>query len=78
VTGKLEYPTLRQTDKVVLCDVDRDMIREMEAEIRKIVESDTCPPLVRKGVCRNCSYFDFCFAEELEVTDSLDKKGEND
>ncbi|HOI27217.1 MAG: CRISPR-associated protein Cas4 [Paludibacteraceae bacterium] len=78
VTGKLEYPTLRQTDEVVLCDVDRDMIREIEAEIRKIVESDTCPPLVRKGVCRNCSYFDFCFAEELEVTDSLDKKGEND
>jgi CRISPR-associated exonuclease Cas4 len=67
VTGVLEYPTLRKTEKVILSDVDRDMIREMESDIQQIIESDECPPLERKGICRNCSYFEFCNTREEDV-----------
>lgn len=67
VRGILEYPVLRKTNEVVLSDVDRDRIREMIVDIERITKQDECPPLAKKGICRNCSYFDFCYAEELSM-----------
>ena len=64
VTGVLEYPTLRKTQEVMLSDVDRERIKEMEADIQLIISDDNCPPLQKKGICRNCSYFDFCYSGE--------------
>ena len=64
VTGVLEYPTLRKTQEVMLSDVDRERIKEMEADIQQIISDDNCPPLQKKGICRNCSYFDFCYSGE--------------
>lgn len=66
VTGMLEYPTLRKREMVVLNDSDRDKIAEMEKSIQEIVESEICPSLQKKGICRNCSYFDFCYSGEEE------------
>ena len=63
-TGLLEYPTIRQTIPVVLTDGDRDMIKEMEKEIKKIIESDDCPTIEKKRICKSCSYYDFCFTTE--------------
>ena len=67
VTGILEYPTLRKTEQIVLSDVDRNMIREMEADIQRVIEDDECPPLERKGICKNCSYFEFCYSNENDI-----------
>ena len=64
VTGVLEYPALRQTQEVMLSDVDRVRIKEIETEIQQIVSADDCPSLQKKGICRNCSYFDFCYSGE--------------
>lgn len=66
VTGVLEYPVLRKKDTVLLSDVDRDMIHQMEEEIVRIIDSDICPPLEKKRICKNCSYFDFCYCGEEE------------
>ena len=66
VTGVLEYPTLRKTQEVVLSDVDRERIQEMEVDIQRIISDDDCPPLQKRGICRNCSYFDFCYSGEEE------------
>ena len=66
VSGVLEYPTLRRTKEVVLSDVDREHIQEMENDIQRIISTDDCPPLQKKGICRNCSYFDFCYSGEEE------------
>lgn len=63
-TGLLEYPTIRQTIPVVLTDGDRDMIKEMEKEIKNIIESDNCPSIEKKRICKSCSYYDFCFTTE--------------
>jgi CRISPR-associated exonuclease Cas4 len=65
VTGILEYPTLRQTEKVVLTDSDRKQIVEMEKEIETIVSSDECPPVINAKICRNCSYYEFCYVGEV-------------
>lgn len=75
VRGILEYPILRKTSEVVLSDVDREQIREITAKIEKIATQSECPPLAKKGICRNCSYYDFCYADEPnEGLKSGDKK----
>lgn len=64
VSGILEYPELRKTLKVVMSEIDREMIREMIADIEQITGEVSCPPLCNKGICRNCSYFEFCYSGE--------------
>ena len=66
VKGILEYPTLRKTQAVVLSDVDRDRIKEIVADIEKIISSDECPPIQKKGICKSCSYYEFCFTKEID------------
>jgi CRISPR-associated exonuclease Cas4 len=66
VKGILEYPTLRKTQAVVLSDVDRDRIKEMVTDIEGIISSDDCPPLQKKGICKNCSYYEFCYTKETD------------
>lgn len=64
VTGILEYPALRQTEKVELTDADRKRIAEMEKEIETIVGRDECPPVINAKICKNCSYYEFCYVGE--------------
>lgn len=63
-TGILEYPKLRETEQVVLDEKDIEAIPKWKAEITAIVESDVCPPLIHKSICKSCSYYDFCYVEE--------------
>ncbi|NDV56979.1 CRISPR-associated protein Cas4 [Bacteroides sp. 519] len=67
VSGILEYPLLRKKDTIILSSIDRESIQKMEKEIETIGESDTCPPIERTKICRNCSYFDFCYSGEEEL-----------
>ena len=64
VTGLLEYPKLRETKEVYLSQPDREFIAETVEKIEKLVAEESCPPRVRKSICRNCSYYDFCWSEE--------------
>lgn len=66
VTGILEYPVLREKDTILLSDIDRETILDMEKEIEVIIDSEECPPLEKKRICKNCSYYDFCFSREEE------------
>lgn len=66
VSGILEYPTMRQTEKVELSDDDRKKIETICQEIETICESDDCPQIVKKSYCKNCSYYELCFVNENE------------
>jgi len=63
VKGILEYPVLRKKDEIVLSEVDRDKVKEMEKEIIHIIEKEDCPQREKKKLCKNCSYYDFCYSE---------------
>ncbi|MBN2649398.1 MAG: CRISPR-associated protein Cas4 [Prolixibacteraceae bacterium] len=63
-TGILEYPKLRKTQEVLLTQPDREYIVEAIKEIERIVESETVPAKLPINKCKNCSYFDFCYAGE--------------
>ena len=65
-TGLLEYPTQRETRKVILNEEDREEIKKIEREILSIIESDQCPEKKKKNICRSCSYYDFCYSSEPE------------
>ena len=64
VKGVLEYPALRHTAPVILTDADRIRITEMEKEIRQLIEGDVCPPVINAKICKNCSYYDYCYVGE--------------
>ncbi len=66
VKGVLEYPLLRKTRQVCLTEVDREQIRETAIGIARIISQDECPPLEKKGICKKCSYYEFCYADEIE------------
>jgi CRISPR-associated exonuclease Cas4 len=64
-TGLIEYPKLRQTQTVHLTDDDVPVVEGWIRDIERIVESETCPGRIAKSKCRSCSYFDFCYVEEV-------------
>ncbi|WP_077920493.1 CRISPR-associated protein Cas4 [Spirosoma sp. 209] len=63
-TGLIEYPKLRQTERVALTNEDVPMVENWIREVERIVDSEQCPPRLAKSRCRSCSYFDFCWIEE--------------
>ncbi len=65
VTGVLEYPKLRETKKVVLTTPDETYLQFAIAQIKNIVESEQCPPVINAKICKSCSYYDFCYINEV-------------
>ena len=66
VKGILEYPLLRKTQEVILTDIDREEIQTIAEEITSVISQEQCPPVTKKGICKNCSYFEFCYINEME------------
>lgn len=66
VTGLLEYPRLHKTQEVTLSEPDRATIKESMAEMESIIHNEQCPGKLPKSRCKNCSYYDFCWSQEVE------------
>ncbi|MDO7876345.1 CRISPR-associated protein Cas4 [Hymenobacter sp. ASUV-10] len=66
-TGLLEYPKIRRTERVVLTDADRAAIEQWEAAIEQLVNLPSCPPVINKPFCKQCSYYEFCYVSEAGV-----------
>lgn len=66
IKGVLEFPKLRKTKTVILTDNDRQQIKQMNADIESICQQNNCPPLAKKSYCRQCSYYEFCYTNEME------------
>lgn len=68
----LEYPGLRRREEIVLTSDDFRQLEITKSQIQQIVKSDMVPPRIKKGLCRRCSYFDFCWSGE-EITKSINQ-----
>jgi CRISPR-associated exonuclease Cas4 len=62
--GILEYPKQRHTERVELTEIDKLEIRNWMAEIEEIIGREVCPPVINKPICKQCSYYDFCYVGE--------------
>ncbi len=61
VSGMINYPIIRRTEKVILTDSDKTFIEEVIDKIQKIVNTQNPPTSNKKAICKNCSYFELCF-----------------
>lgn len=68
IKGVLEFPKQRKTENVTLTDEDRQKIKDMLADIEKACEEKACPPLLKKKRCKQCSYYEFCYTNEIELS----------
>lgn len=62
--GQIEYPKLRQTERVELNEEDEKKIESSILKASKIIALESCPPTLPKSKCSKCSYFDFCWSGE--------------
>lgn len=66
-TGIIEYPKLKQREAVAaLTDNDVATIKRWEKEVNEIIESPSCPGVINSKICKQCSYYDFCYSTESE------------
>jgi CRISPR-associated exonuclease Cas4 len=63
--GIIEYPKQRERTELSLAPGEEAEVERWLAGIREIIESERCPAVIRKPVCKQCSYFEFCYADEL-------------
>ncbi|WP_343690416.1 CRISPR-associated protein Cas4 [Chitinophaga sp.] len=65
VKGIIEYPKLRINSDISLTEGDKRYLEEVVNMINKIRINEVCPPLINSKICRNCSYHDLCYADEI-------------
>ena len=63
-TGILEYPKLRETKEVSLTASDETYLQAAVVQIKSLVESECCPPVINAKICKSCSYYDFCYIDD--------------
>jgi len=63
--GLIEYPKLRKTEEVTLQEEDKQLIQGWLKDINQIVAMPTAPSLLRSKICKQCSYYDFCYIDEV-------------
>lgn len=65
VKGVLEYPKLRQTKEIDFTDEDQNYLRQtVLQQIETIIGGEHCPPVINARLCKQCSYYDFCYIKE--------------
>lgn len=64
-TAMLEYPLLRQKDKVELSEEDIATLKETVIKVALLKEAEQCPSVINAKICKSCSYFEFCYVEEV-------------
>lgn len=67
IRGVLEYPALHKTREIDLSDADKVRIQKMMQSISAIMGQETCPEKCIRGICKNCSYYEFCYTQEEET-----------
>lgn len=62
--GKIAYTKEKKIVEVELDEKNEKKIRQVLAEVYQIIENDEAPKLKKLPYCKNCAYYDFCFALE--------------
>ncbi len=61
ITGELNYPKLKKTEKVSLTDNDAKELKKIFAGIHKIINQEHPPSPINKSFCKKCAYYEFCY-----------------
>ena len=61
VTGEIDYPKLRQKQKVELSEADKIKLEETRKDIENIISLKHLPGIINKPFCKKCSYYELCY-----------------
>ncbi len=62
--GMIDYPKIRQTERVELSEDEMTEVEQWIAAVANIIQLESCPPTLAISKCKSCSYFDFCWIGE--------------
>ncbi len=62
--GIIEYPKQRARTEVAFGPGDAAEMEQWLAKIQEIIQDERCPDVIHKPICKQCSYFEFCYADE--------------
>lgn len=63
--GIIEYPLLRQTEKIELSPSDILILKDLVLKVHNLQKSEVCPPVLNAKICKSCSYYELCYINEL-------------
>lgn len=61
VQAQIDYPLIRETKKIYLDDDDREILENIEENIKDIKRQEKPPHVINKKMCKNCAYYDLCY-----------------
>lgn len=61
MTGKIDYPLLKQSIVVELTDADCEELEHVLDHIKRIIHQPFPPTLEKQGICKKCAYHDLCY-----------------
>lgn len=62
LSGRIDYPKMRQTHEVFLTQEKEEMLRAALEEMEKIVSSQNAPEVEFMKICQSCSYAELCWS----------------
>ncbi|MFW6016792.1 MAG: CRISPR-associated protein Cas4 [bacterium] len=64
--GLISYVKEKRVEEIELTEEDMKEIEEILIDINKIVQLSTPPKAINLPYCKKCSYYEFCYVEEVE------------
>ncbi|NKF06726.1 CRISPR-associated protein Cas4 [Clostridium gasigenes] len=61
ITGKVDYPLLKQSVDIELTAEDEKYIETVLIDLKELVNKPLPPLLERKSICKSCAYFELCY-----------------
>lgn len=61
ITGKIDYPLIKQTLEVYLDEEDLVVIENVLQDISTIVKNKIPKDIPNNKICKSCSYYDLCY-----------------
>lgn len=61
ISAKIDYPLIRESKEIYLEEEDRDILRNIEKNIKEIIKEDKPPKVMNDKMCKKCAYFDLCY-----------------
>ena len=62
LTGQIDYPKLKQTQKIELTDEKEAKLIEALNDMENIISQKTAPEVEYMPICKNCSYAELCWS----------------
>jgi CRISPR-associated exonuclease Cas4 len=62
LTGQIDYPKLKQTQKVELTAEKEAELEKILLEMDEIIESEIAPQVEFMKICQSCSYAELCWS----------------